>query len=135
MVPGLARRARLKRRTPVAGALERHSYRTLGAVLQLVEREAHRPLDQPADVEGTACRGGHVRHVEMDEEVVEPGRRHVVAQRLQQRAGVAVRKLDFLAREVAYLELARIGMEERMVRLRRGRVRVHQASPPQRGGG
>ncbi len=51
----------------------------------------------------------------MDEEVVQAGRRHVVAQHFQQRAGIAVRERDFLPGEAALGELPRPGMEDRMV--------------------
>ena len=93
--PGHARVARGHGAAAVAGALQRDGKRSRRQGHDLVERyggrlrHAARHLHLPAVVR-------HVGHVEMIEQVVQAGRRHVVAQGLEQDAVVAVGEPHFL---------------------------------------
>ena len=93
--PGHALVARGHSCAPVAGAFQRHPQRARGQPLDVLERErdgvAHAPgdLDPPVVV-------GHVGHVEMREQIMHARRRHVVAQGLEQNAGVAVGQPDLV---------------------------------------
>ena len=97
--PRLAERARREQRTAVAGALERHGQRPCRPGLQFVQRERQRPLDQPADVEAPG-RGIDRGDVEVDQQVVQPGRRDRVPQRLKRQRVIPRGELQLLERDV-----------------------------------
>ncbi len=69
--------------------------------------------------------GGDEGHVEVDEEVVEARRRHVVPQHLEQHAGIAIGEAHFLARERAVGVDARHGLGR--FRLQHGNVLACEA--------
>ena len=58
------------------------------------------PVDQAPDLELPAA-FIRVRDVEMNEEIVQPGRRYFVTQRLERHAAVARRERDLLGGEAA----------------------------------
>ena len=66
--------------------------------LDFMERQGVRPLDRAANLE-PPCRWIDVRNVEVDQQVVQAGWRHVVAQRLERHAPVARRQLQLLEAE------------------------------------
>ena len=98
--PGHARIARAHCAASVAGALERDGKGACREAADFIERngagfrDAARHLHLP-------CVVGHIGHIEMIEQIVQARRRHVMAQRLQQDAAVAVRELHFLELERA----------------------------------
>ena len=103
--PGLADRPRLEQRAAVAGALEGHRQRHPLARPQLVEREAERALHRAADLEPEGGRV-HDRDVVVDQQVVQPGRREVVAQGLERERVVARREPQLLRRDPALRDRA-----------------------------
>ena len=97
--PRLAEGARREAGAAVAGALERAGDAVPPGAFELVERERQRALDLAADLEPP--RGSvDERDVEVDQEVVEPDRRQVVAERLERQAVVAGRERELDGREV-----------------------------------
>ena len=93
--PRVAQGSRLQSRPAVAGALERHGQRPPGPASELVERDLQGPIDEPVEPQPPARRIDG-RDVEVDEQVVQPGRRDVVPQRLERHAPVAARELQLL---------------------------------------
>ena len=115
VMPRLTAPARRDGGAAVAGAFQRHAQRACGKALELIEAKAQRPLDAAADGKRPGGARGHVGHVEVDQQIVQAERRQVVAQRLQERAGIAVGEQQFLARERLLGGLARLGVEDRMM--------------------
>ena len=91
--------ARSKAGATVPRALERARERDLRPFLQLVEPDRDGPGHVAADPE-TPRAGIDVRDVEVDEEVVKPERRDVVAQGLERQAVITRRQGELDGREV-----------------------------------
>jgi hypothetical protein len=64
--------------------------------MEVVERERQLAFDQAADAQAPVAR--HIGHVEVDQEVVQPDRRDVVAKRLERHPVVAGGELQFVQR-------------------------------------
>ena len=93
--PRLAHDVRLDMRAAVPGALHRHGQLDRRPRAQLVQRERQGPLDEAVDLEPPG-RNVDVRDVVVREQVVEPDRREVPAERLERHAVVARGELELL---------------------------------------
>ncbi len=100
--PGLAEDVRLDVHASVPGALHRHGNLDSRPRAEVVEREGDRSFDQAADLEPPR-RSVDVRNVEVREEVVEPDRRDVPAQRLERHAVVARGELELLEADLGHV--------------------------------
>ena len=94
--PRLARRPRVEERPPVSGALHRRGELEHGPRAEVVEREIERPLAANGDPPRLRV---DVRHVVVDQEVVQAERRDRVAQRLERQPVVSRRELQLLERD------------------------------------
>ena len=113
VAPGHARVARGHDAAAVAGALECHAQRAGRQPLDVVEGDLGRPL-HAADHLHLPIAALDIGHVEMIEQIVHPDRRHVVAQGLQQDAGVAVGEGDLVGVERPLGVGATFGVGERI---------------------
>ena len=96
----------------IAGAFERHAKRSRWALLQFIEAQFYWLVDETTDGECPILRRGDERDIEMYEQVVQAGGCQIIAQRLQQRARVAVRQAHFVTRKGAVGERRFISTEE-----------------------
>ena len=110
--PGLAARPRAHARPTVAGAFHGHPPRDRRPRHQIGEPERQLAPDEAPQLEPEALRP-HDRDVEVHQQIVQPRRRDVVAQRLERHAPVARRELQLLDREVGIFGRRPIGLERR----------------------
>ncbi len=99
--PGHARIARAHGAAAVAGALQRDGQACVPGSCGCHRARSSRALPTRPATSTCHVSSGHIGHVEMIEQVMQARRRHVVAQRLQQDAAVAVGELHFLELEGA----------------------------------
>ena len=93
--PGLADRPRVQPGPPVAGALQGHRRGHLRAPAQLLHGQGPGRRHPPAELQRPGALVG-LGDVEVDQQVVQPDRGEVVAQRLQRHAVVAGRQRQLL---------------------------------------
>ena len=93
---------RLEPRAPVAGALHRHDPLHGRPRAQLVDRELELALHVTTHAESPVRR--HLGDVEVDQQIVQPDGRDLVAQRLERHAVVPRRKLQLVEGDAHALE-------------------------------
>jgi hypothetical protein len=93
--PGLTDRTGRELRSPVACALERDVGRDGGPRADVRQRQRQRPLHLSPDLERPAIRIDR-RDIPVDQHVMQPGRRHVVAQRFEWNPVVAGGELQLV---------------------------------------